>query len=163
MINNGLLRSAACAITASFGLSACAGLNDSHVKILPVIEIYSASVCNINEQGITTIKDKKHLQKVLIKANAHQLDSKPVAISSINFGSSDVLLIAMGTKSNTGYSLTRTGNEARMKDGALHLPIQAKSPSKDGMYGQMITSPCLVLSLPAGTYDTINIEGMDTL
>jgi hypothetical protein len=163
MINNSLFRSTVLAITATFGLSACAALNDDQTKVLPINEIYSASTCNIQAQGITAIKDKGQLQQVMKKANAHRLDSKLLDLSLIDFRSSHVFLITMGTRPNSGYSLTRTGNEARLEDSALHLPIKVNLPEKDRMYAQVMTSPCIVIAVTAGIYDTINIEGMDTL
>jgi len=162
MIISNLIRPAVWLVTATFGLSACAAFNDSQAKALPVTEIYSSSICNINEQGITEIEDKKHLQKVLKKANSHLLDSKPLDLSSVDFDFSQVYLIAMGVKPNAGYGLTKTGNEASVENGVLQLPIQVMSPSKNGMYAQIMTSPCIVIALPAGTYNTINIEGGDT-
>jgi len=163
MMTSNLLHSAAWVITATLGLSACAAINDSSTKTFPITEIYSASICNINEQGITEVKYKESLQKVLKKANSHRLDSTLEDLSSIDFDTSHVYLIAMGIKPNAGYSLKKTGTEARLENGALHLPFQVMLPSKGRMYAQMMTSPCTLISLPAGTYDTVDIEGWETL
>ena len=162
-MSNNILRSATWLISASFGLSACAALNDSSVKTLPVTEIYSAAICNINEQSITAIKDKEALQGVLKKANSHRLNSKPEDLSAIDFGSSQVYLIAMGTRANAGYALKVTSNKASLKNGVLNLPIEVELPSQNGMYAQMMTSPCTLISLPIGTYDTINIEAWEAI
>jgi|GEM_PF-3843917 len=162
-MTNNILRSAAWVITASFGLSACAALNDSNVKTLPITEIYSSSICNINQQGITAIKDREALQGILKKANSHRLNSKPEDLPSIDFGSSKVYLVAMGTRPNAGYALKITSNEASLENGVLHLPIQVKLPSENGMYAQMMASPCTLISLPAETYNTIEIEGWEAL
>jgi hypothetical protein len=163
IITTNILRSAAWVITATFGLSACAALNDNNVKTLPVTEIYSAAICNINEQGITSIKNKEALQSILKKANSHRLNTKPKEISAIDFNSSQVYLIAMGSRPNSGYALKLTSHEASVKNDVINLPIQVELPSPNGMYAQMMTSPCALISLPIGTYDTINIEGWDAL
>jgi len=163
MMRNNLLRLSAWVITSTLGLSACTALNSSDAKTLPVTEIYSASTCNINEQGITAIENKESLREVLKKANSHRLDSKPKDLSSIDFDASHVYLITMGIKPNAGYALKKTGTEASLENGVLHLPIQVELPSKAGMYAQMMTSPCTLISLPAGTYNTIAIEGWETL
>jgi len=161
MMTNNILHSAVWVITATLGLSACAAINDSSTKTLPITEIYSASTCNINEQGITEIKNIESLQKVLKNANSHRLDSTPDDLSSIDFDTSHVYLIAMGIKPNAGYSLKKTDTEASLENGALHLPFQVMLPSKDGMYAQMMTSPCTLISLPTGAYNTVDIEGWE--
>jgi len=162
-MTNNILRSAVWVITATFGLSACAALNDSSVKTLPVNEIYSAAICNINKQGITEIKDKEALQDMLKKANSHRLNSKPKDLSQIDFSISQVYLITMGTRPNAGYALKVTSHEASLENGALNLPIQVELPSPNSMYAQMMTSPCTLISLPIGDYDTINVEDWEAL
>jgi len=162
-MTNNILRSATWVITASFGLSACAALNDSKVKKLAVTELYSAAVCNINEQGITAIKDRETLQGILKKANSHRLNSKPKDLSSIDFSSSQIYLIAMGTRPNTGYALKVTSNEASLENSVLNLPIQVELPAENAMYAQMMTSPCTLISLPLGIYDTVKVENWEAL
>ena len=69
----------------------------------------------------------------------------------------------MGSRPNSGYSLKFTGSEATLDNDKLSLPISAELPSKNAMYAQMMTSPCTLISLPAGTYKTIEIKGWDAL
>ena len=69
MMMKSLLRTCTWAITATISLSACAAMNEDASKTLKVTEIYSSSLCNINEQGIAQVKDKAAFQKILNKAN----------------------------------------------------------------------------------------------
>jgi hypothetical protein len=163
MMKRQLVHSSLLVITAIYSLSACAALNEGGAKKISITEIFSSHLCNINEQSITEIKDKPALTAVLNKANNHQLNAKPQDLSSIDFNAANIYLIAMGSRPNAGYSLKFIGSEANLYNDQLNLPIAVELPSKDAMYAQMMASPCTLISLPAGTYKEIKIEGWDAL
>lgn len=147
-------------LAAAISLSACAALNDSQTKVLPITEIYSAATCNIVTQGITKIKDEADLQRTFSKLNSHHLSPPSYTPSAIDFNTSMTLLISLGTKPNSGYSLNATSNTANLSSGVLDLPIDVHTPDKGQMYAQMMTSPCMIITLPSEPYETINIESM---
>ena len=163
MIKRPFLRSSILTVTAVYSLSACAALNEDASNTLPVTEIYTSALCNISEQGITEVKDKTSLEEILTKANSHRLNSKPEDLSSIDFNASNIYLIAMGIRPNAGYSLKFIGPDASLNKDKLTLPISVELPSENAMYAQMMASPCTLVSVPKGAYDTIEVEGWDTL
>lgn len=154
--------------TTAFSLSACGTSHNNRpnnsslpTKTLITTTLFSSSNCNINEQGITEVTDELALQSIINKAYSHMLNTKPTTIPPINFKSSMIYLIALGSKPNTGYALKSLGKEASYEHGVLSLPLKVQHPSKEGMYAQMMTSPCTLISVPSGIYKQINIQGWE--
>jgi len=153
------------AFTAAFSLSACGtSHNDRPINsslpatTLLTTTIFSSINCNITEQGITEVTDEAVLQSIINKANSHRLNTKPTNIPSINFKSSMVYLIALGSKPNSGYALKTLGKDANYDHGILNFPLEVQRPSEHGMYAQVITSPCTLVSIPSGEYKQVNVK-----
>jgi len=93
-------------------------------------------------------------------ANAAQLESfsrqHNLAIADVvDFAQSMVLLVEMGEKPTLGYRLGLAEQEAQVIEGRVEVVLEWLEPPKDMMVGQMLTSPCLLLKLSKGPYQTV--------
>mgnify|MGYP000255756382 CR=1 FL=1 len=144
--------------TTTLGISACeAQQTKPGTRILPIKELFSSLNCNINKASITAITDKLSLQETLNKTKPYISNSTISELASIDFNTSAVYLVAMGVKPNSGYSIKLTNVDARYEHGTLNLPLKVEQPLKGGMYAQMMTSPCILISLPSGAYNKVSI------
>jgi len=67
------------------------------------------------------------------------------------------LVVAAGRKPTTGYRLSL--GAARRSGTTLKLRIDEQRPAPGMAVGQMMTSPCLVLELPATGWSRIEVHG----
>jgi hypothetical protein len=74
----------------------------------------------------------------------------------------DALLVAvsLGQRPTAGYSL-RVHGAAHLEDGVLTLRISETRPGPADMVAQVITHPCVVVSVPARGIERIRVIGTD--
>jgi len=66
-----------------------------------------------------------------------------------DFSRESVLVIEMGRRPSLGYSVLLAEREARLRDGRLEIRVAWEEPAPGMLQAQMITSPCLVVGVPA--------------
>jgi len=69
-----------------------------------------------------------------------------------DFSRESVFVIDMGRRASLGYSVSLAGREARLKDGRLEIRVAWEEPAAGMLQAQMVTSPCLVVGIPAGIH-----------
>jgi hypothetical protein len=72
----------------------------------------------------------------------------PPPAPAVDFSREAVLLIAMGQRPSAGYGLNLAG-EATLRDGVLTVPVDWREPPPGYLRAQVVTSPCLLLKVPA--------------
>ncbi|TJY59378.1 protease complex subunit PrcB family protein [Sinimarinibacterium sp. CAU 1509] len=65
-------------------------------------------------------------------------------------------LIQMGQRHTGGYGIAVSGDATRV-DSVLKLYATFFAPAQGAMTTQMITSPCVLVQLPPGGYDTVEV------
>ena len=85
-------------------------------------------------------------------------DKWPGSIGSVNssrptvnaefFSHHDMLVIQMGQQPNGGYRLSLLKKQARISGHHLMISVRWQTPAPDTMQAQVITNPCLLLSIP---------------
>lgn len=71
------------------------------------------------------------------------------ALDATDFDAMDWLVVFDGAKPNPGYQWALSDSKAALNGSTLGLPVTLSEPSPDGIYPQVMTSPCLVLVVPA--------------
>jgi len=66
--------------------------------------------------------------------------------------------LQMGRQPTGGYGLTLPVPTARVVDGVAHVGIQWREPSPELIVPQVLTSPCMVFSLPRAGLRAVHIE-----
>ncbi|MBV1882359.1 MAG: protease complex subunit PrcB family protein [Pseudomonadales bacterium] len=132
---------------------------------LVVTAVYGSSQCFVNQQQISKIKTQQELTVLMDKGLAPiqrrlRVGAKPEAVPpvdsvNVDFEKHDVYLISQGSKSSAGYSIKLASEVATIENDTLILPIEIKQPRRGTMQAQLMTSPCLVISLPKARYSKV--------
>ena len=70
-------------------------------------------------------------------------------LPALDFTREQVLVLYLGSRPTPGYGLSLESGE-RLSDSTLRLDLANQRPPPDAVMAQVMTSPCLVLALPAG-------------
>jgi len=81
--------------------------------------------------------------------------SPPVPV--VDFDAEHVVTIQMGQKPTGGYGIELAEPDATLKDGEALIRLRWVEPPPGSIVTQILTSPCLIVSLPKGAYEKITI------
>ncbi len=81
----------------------------------------------------------------------------PPAPPAVDFTRQGVLLITMGQRPTAGYGLSLLADSARLREGVLTVGVDWQEPRPGYMLAQMLTTPCLLLQLPAVSFHRIQV------
>lgn len=116
-------------------LSACAG------DTVPLNEVLNYGNCSGLTAGVREVNlDEVAKIRGMIMFGADE--ATPVDQS----GLPRMIAISRGEQPTAGYSLSL--GEGRMEGEALHVQVEWRTPAADAVTAQMISHPCLVISLP---------------
>jgi hypothetical protein len=143
-------------ISVALASSACA------TGQLPVAQVYQSSQCAVADKSLRLLNSPEEVSEVL----APQLQglepntSKPAP--DINFSDEQPVLIAWGRKGSPGYIIELENQQAQLKDGTVRLPVRFDRPHPDKLYAQVMTSFCLIVTLPKADYKKIIAGDLET-
>ena len=87
--------------------------------------------------------------------------ASPEEAPKIDLKNNHVLLVEMGRKPTAGYNISYIDNSFNVKNSEAEVVVKWIEPGPDAIVAQVITSPCLVLSVPAKGYEDISIVDQD--
>ena len=132
----------------------CVGttIHSEEKSALKVRLLWQGSQCGIKRPTphATWIEDPDLFKKT--DAGAEQ-----ELLSRVDFSREGILVISMGQKPTGGYGLALNREIAVISDGAAVLSVSWIEPSEDAILPQVITSPCLAVILPKGSYTRIHL------
>ncbi len=76
----------------------------------------------------------------------------------LNFQNEIALLVEMGQKPTLGYRLELVNNNLLASDGGAYISMNWVAPKDNAYLAQMISSPCLLLKLDRGDYESVLIK-----
>ncbi len=79
----------------------------------------------------------------------------------VDFNREGVLLVAMGMRPSAGYGLSLAGASATVRDGVLSVRMDWREPPPGYRQAQVVTSPCLVLKVPAAPFARITVLDLE--
>ena len=79
-------------------------------------------------------------------------------LPAVDFTRSHVVAVYMGKYSTAGYQLELSVETAEINDHELTLFVSWVEPPVDALVAQVITSPCLLVSIPKGDYSAIRVR-----
>lgn len=86
------------------------------------------------------------------------------AAPSADFERAAVLLVAVGQRPTAGYGVELAAERAPVKDGVALVRVTVREPAAGAMVAQVVTSPCLVVTLPrAGLAEVKVADGAGAL
>ena len=133
------------------GCQACAG--EEPTQSLPVASLHSLSQCGVSEQGLRWVRQQQQLSELLATLRL------PADKLTLDFAQHSLLVVYLGSQPNPGYQLQLLDEQAPLLADRLQVLVERLMPEPGMMYAQVITTPCLLLSLPNGDYQ--QIEAID--
>lgn len=103
--------------------------------------VYQSSQCGNPMTGVTLLRDQGQFDAVFGSAST----GRP--IPQIDFNSHMAVLVAMGMKPNSAYGLELMETVGQVVDDVLIVPVVQRGPEPGMMYAQVMTSPCMILTL----------------
>jgi len=104
--------------------------------------------CGKNEAGVEVIQDSQAWTtwwQRRSSLNYSGLGNAP----EIDFETSTVVAVSMGTKPTGGHSVDILDEAAVRDGGSLTIPVLWREPPENALVPQIVTRPCIVVSVPA--------------
>ncbi|MFH7321321.1 protease complex subunit PrcB family protein [Desulfurivibrio sp. D14AmB] len=106
--------------------------------------------------ALTLIERQAQLDSFYVRQAS--FGAPPPAAPRLDFSHQLALLIEMGQRPTGGYGLALAEPTAALEKGRLELRLDWQEPPPGLAQTQALTSPCLLLALPAGDYRQITIR-----
>lgn len=119
--------------------------------------LYASSTCGVDSRvtwidsaaGLRAVYDRIHAQ------DAPRADRLPPPVA---FPRRAVLWLEMGRQPSAGYGLTVRPHGMEIAGATLTLHVNWLEPLPGRVYAQVITRPCLLLSVPGGDYQRVRVR-----
>ena len=137
--------------------------NDNNVKSAyadkSVSPVYQSANCGRNQAAshITWIDNQAELEDVYRRVRSTTLGGEK-AVPAVSFDTHGLVLIELGQRSTAGYQLRLASERMVMDKGDGLITFSVDKPA--GAAAQMITSPCLLISVPRGDY--VGVRALST-
>lgn len=118
----------------SITVSACASKS---ISLTPQI---TSNQCGIGKPVSSYIKSYEELNNVYKPSFNNPLKS----IKPENFDNNAFILIALGQKPTTGFSIKLLDKSAKLEGSTLNINYSLVQPDKQSLNAQVITSPCVL-------------------
>ena len=138
--------------------SGCAQTGAGEDAALPVASLYGSGQCGGLERPaaiwIASGAEWRSWYERIIRPQMN-----PPSPPTVDFSRDGVLLVAMGARPSAGYGLSlATGTAAvAVRDGVLSLRVDWREPPPGYRQAQVMTSPCLLLKVPAVPFARITV------
>lgn len=152
------------AIALALSVSAVA-CNDSNVKSASadklVHAVYQSQNCGRHQGSaqITWIDNQADLGAAYRRVTSNTLGSEKTP-PDVDFGTHGLVLIELGQRPTAGYRLRLASERVVMDKGDGLITVSVDKPV--GATAQVITSPCLLVSMPRGNYVGVRALSTDT-
>ena len=84
--------------------------------------------------------------------------SDAASLPGVDFSRSGVIAVYMGKHSTAGYQVGLASRNAEIRDhNILTLLVSWSEPPEDAFLAQVVTSPCLFVSIPKDNYSAIRV------
>ena len=125
---------------------------------IPLRVLYQDVLCGGNRltPSVTLVADSDQLKRILIESKGRMLGQSPPT-PAVDFNTEHVITIQMGQKPTGGYGIELAEPDATLNDGEALIRLRWIEPAPGAIVTQILTSPCLIVSLPKGAYEEIVI------
>jgi hypothetical protein len=127
-------------------------------KRIPVRVLYQDALCGGNRlsPSLTLVAGSDQLEQILIESKGRML-GQSLPTPAVDFDAEHVVTIQMGQKPTGGYGIELAEPDATLKDGEALIRLRWIEPAPGSIVTQILTNPCLIVSLPKGAYEKITI------
>jgi len=127
---------------------------------VPILAAYQDQQCHSDVADIKLIQNELSLANWWQPLANQQFPVKPLPqeLGAIDFDKTILIIVLMGSRPTAGYSIELYDDQAPVQVTALTIPAIWKEPTHDAMVAQIMTSPCVVISMPAKHYETVAVR-----
>lgn len=130
--------------------------NADPVQTIPVTALYFNSQCGGPGAAASAVWIDR--PEILPKMPRHTIGGPGIGAINWDPKVAGAVWLQMGRQPTGGYGLSLQSPTARVVDGVAHVGIQWHEPSPNLIVPQVITSPCMVFSLPRAGLRAVHIE-----
>lgn len=148
-----------------FAMSACmAAGGHSSKSALPVEVLISGRQCLPAPKSWTAtwIASPDQFRGMISRCHANRFGSLPKPVPSIDFERFGVLVVEMGQQRSAGYGFEAEGVSASVENQTAIVRLECRRPPPGAITAQMLTSPWIMIRLPAGSYGNIRVVDQDS-
>ena len=140
----------------AFEISAAVG--GAKGRRIPVQILFMDALCGGNRPtpSLTLITDSDQLKRIFIASKTRML-GQSLPTPAVDFNVEHVVRIQMGQRPTGGYGIELAEPHATLNDGEVLIRLRWIEPAPGAIVTQILTSPCLIVSLPKGAYKRIAI------
>ena len=127
---------------------------------IPIRAAWHEHQCLSDTARIEPIRNAAVLARWWQPFSRQQFPAKPLppSLTTIDFDQSMVFIVFMGSRPTAGYDIELHDDQALVQGAALTIPATWKEPARDAMVAQILTSPCVLITVPAKGYETVTIR-----
>ncbi len=127
---------------------------------VPIQVAYRDSQCMKERAIIEPIHNTTVLTDWWQTLARQQIPAKPLpqSLGAIDFDRSAVFVLSMGSQPTAGYGIDLHSDRATVQRESLTIPAGWQEPPADTMVVQVVTSPCIVFTVPAKQYQTVIVR-----
>jgi hypothetical protein len=127
-------------------------------KRIPVRVLYQDDLCGGNRPtpAVTLVAGSDQLKRIFTETKGRMLGQLPPT-PVVDFDAGHVVFIQMGQKPTGGYGIELADPFAHVGTGEALIRLRWIEPAPGTIVIQVLTSPCLIVSLPRGDYRRIVI------
>ncbi len=130
------------------------------VATVPIRIVHRDSHCLGATAKIELIRNPAALEQWWQPLARQQFPAKPLpqSLASIEFDRLAAIVVFLGSRPTAGYEIELYADQAMVQPASLTIPVQFRQPSPDAMVAQVMTSPCVVMTVPDGQYKTVTVR-----
>ena len=139
-------------------LFACGGSDVKKSSTVVATQIYAGFHCGSSsgQASVEWIADQMLLEGAFSKLSK-QFSATGTAAPKVDFSSQRVVLVYMGQRPTAGYGLRLASNKFRAYEQTAEVTLEWVKPGKGMVTAQVITNPCVVLTVPKAGYERLQI------
>jgi hypothetical protein len=132
-------------------LASCAAQAPGGVSA-PAHTVFADARCGGQAAGIRRLSDLAQWNELRRRVTRNYLVTPAQGPAVPDFAREAVFVIDMGQRATLGYAIQLASNVATVRDTHIEFRVDWQEPAPDMLQAQMLTSPCIVVSVPAGAY-----------
>jgi hypothetical protein len=142
-------------------LFACGGGDVKKSSVVVATQIYSGFHCGSSsgQASVEWIADQMLLEGTFGKLSK-QFATTGTAAPKVDFSNQRVVLVYMGQRPTAGYGLRLASDKFRTYKQTAEVTLEWLKPGKGMVTAQVITNPCVVLTIPRAGYERLQIVDM---
>lgn len=122
--------------------------------------VHQSQYCGEETAGLRWLTRDAFTALVRGPGTLQHLDATPAPTVAKN---EKLLQVSLGQNSSGGYVIALAGEQAPVINGKVELPLEIQQPGPGGFQTMQLTSPCLVIALPASGYSRVSAGSLGEL